>query len=92
MAMKQVLMTGLIVMSMIACNDNGTTNSGDTTPDSAYNNPTATDTGQGMQPSGTGTESGTGSGNSDSANVKPGAGQGTGSGAQAGQDTGTRRQ
>jgi hypothetical protein len=77
----------LIVMGFIACNDNpdNTTNSGDTTPDSAYNNPTATDTGQGMQPSGSGV------GQTDTT-TKAGAGQGTGSGAQASQDTGTRRQ
>jgi hypothetical protein len=89
--MKQILFGALIVMGFIACNDNpdNTTNSGDTTPDSAYNNPTATDTGQ---PSGSGTGTGTGTGQSDSANMKSGAGQGTGSGSQASQDTGTRRQ
>jgi hypothetical protein len=84
-SMKRVMIVGLVMMGLIACNDNGTTNSGDTTHDSAYNNPTATDTGQGMQPSGSGT---------DSTGIKPGAGSGTGSGAQAGQDTGSgaRRQ
>jgi hypothetical protein len=93
-AMKRIMIVGLIMMGFIACNDDGTTNSGNTTPDSAYNNPTATDTGQGMQPSGTGTGSGTGSGKLDSTNVKPGAGAGTGSGIQASQDTGSgaRRQ
>ena len=89
--MKQVLIAGIMVAGLIACNDNGTTNSGDTTPDSAYNNPTATDTSQGMQSSGSGLGSDTGSGKQDSTQVKAGAGQGTGSGAQASQDTGTRR-
>lgn len=76
--MKQILFVGLIMMGFIACNDNGTTNSGDTTPDSSYNNPTATDTGQGMQPS-----------VDSSGSAKPGAGTGSGSGIQAGQDTGS---
>ena len=80
--MKRIMIVGLIVMGFIACNDNGTINSGDTTPDSAYNNPTATDSGQGMQHS---DSMATG----DSTQVKPGAGSGTGSGAQAGQDTGS---
>ena len=29
--MKRIMIVGLIVMGFIACNDNGTTNSGDTT-------------------------------------------------------------
>lgn len=78
--MKQILFAGLMMVGFLACNDNGTTNSGDTTPDSAYNNPTATDTGQGMQPSDTADSLG---------RTKPGAGTGTGSGTQATQDTGS---
>jgi hypothetical protein len=75
--MKQIMIVGLIVIGFIACNDNGTNNAGNASPDSAYNNPPATDTGQGM------------STDSTDSTVKPGAGSGSGSSIQAGQDTGS---
>jgi len=80
--MKQVLIAGMIVMSLIACNDSA--NSGNNTSDSAYNSPAATDTTQTMQPEGTDTTTG-------KSDVKAGAGQGTGSAAQPSQDTGKGR-
>jgi hypothetical protein len=71
--MKKILIVGMIVGSLAACNSNEAPESTDVGIDSSY--APQTDTGQALQPDSTG-------GN------PSGAGMGSGSGSQASQDTG----